>query len=433
MESVWNNGESIKEFPSLSGEIKTDVLIIGGGMCGILCAYFLKQAGVDCVVSEADRVCGGVTRGTTAKITLQHGLIYQKIIKKYGKDIASLYLESQKKALEAFQKMAQSIDCDFELCDSFVYSTSDREIIQKEVEAFGKIGQKAEFTTKTELPFDVSGAVKLENQAKFHPLKFISSITNDLPIYEKTKITELVPGGALTDNGKIRAKKIIVATHFPFINKHGAYFLKMYQHRSFVLAIKNVPDFKGMYVDEAQEGLSFRSHKGLLLIGGGAHRTGCRGEGFAGPERFVQKYYPDAEETNRWATQDCMTLDSIPYIGQYSKSTPDLFVATGFNKWGMTSSMVSAQILSDLVQGRKNKYTEVYAPSRSVLHPQLAVNVFEAVKGLLTPTAPRCPHMGCALKYNKQEHSWDCACHGSRFDENGKVINNPATDDKKDI
>ena len=204
----------------------------------------------------------------------------------------------------------------------------------------------------------------------------------------------------------------------------------MYQHRSYVIALKNAASIKDMYVDENQKGLSFRNYEKLLLIGGGSHRTGSKGGNWAELERVAKKCYPESEEVTRWATQDCMTLDGIPYIGRSSNSTNDLYVATGFNKWGMTSSMVSAMILSDMMIGRKNKYEEVYCPSRTIFHPQLAINMVESVKGLLTPTVPRCPHLGCALKYNKLEHSWDCPCHGSRFTEKGKLINNPATDDK---
>ena len=240
-----------------------------------------------------------------------------------------------------------------------------------------------------------------------------------------------MPHIAITANGKIAAKKIIVATHFPMINKHGGYFLKMYQHRSYVVALKNAANIKDMYVDEDSKGLSFRSYHDVLLLGGGSHRTGGTGGNWAELEKISKKYYQKSQEIARWATQDCMTLDSIAYIGQYSKSTPDLYVATGFNKWGMTSSMVSALLLADLVLDKKNDYADVYSPSRSIWHSQLAVNMFESAKGLITPTKPRCPHMGCALKYNKQEHSWDCPCHGSRFEESGRLINNPATDDMK--
>ena len=349
MKSIWNNNIEKCKFDSLQGDIKTDVLVIGGGLSGILCAYMLRAAGVDCVLVEADRICAGITNGTTAKITYQHGLIYDKIINKYGIETAHLYYKSQKDALERFKAIASQTDDDFKICNSFVYSLNDRRVIEKEVEALNKIGCDAEFVEKTELPFSVVGAVKIENQASFHPLKFAYAICKDLKIYENTKILELKNHIATTNHGKISAKKIIVATHFPFINKHGGYFLKMYQHRSYVIALKNAENIKDMYVDEAKDGLSFRNHNDLLLLGGGSHRTGGKGGNWAELKRFIKKYYPDAEEVERWATQDCMTLDSIPYIGQYSKSTPDLYVATGFNKWGMTSSMVSAMILTDMI------------------------------------------------------------------------------------
>ncbi len=431
MESIWNENIKKPQFDTLQGDIKTDVLIIGGGLCGILCAYMLEKAGTDYALVEADEICRGITNGTTAKVTFQHGLIYDKIVKKYGLDAARLYFESQKNAFERIKEIATEIDSDFEICDSFVYSKNDRQSIENEVKALNTIGCDAQFCQDTELTFDIAGAVKIQNQAKFHPLKFAYAISKGLKIYENTKVLELKSGTVTTNRGKISAKKIIVATHFPFINKHGGYFLKMYQHRSYVLALKNAQSIKGMYVDEKQDGLSFRSYGDLLLLGGGGHRTGNEGGNWKELQSFAKEYYPNAIEAGRWATQDCMTLDSIPYIGKYSKTTSDLYVATGFNKWGMTSSMVSAMVLADMVWERKSEYEEVFAPSRTIVHPQLAINIFESVKGLITPTAPRCPHLGCSLKYNKQEHSWDCPCHGSRFKENGKLINNPATTDMK--
>jgi hypothetical protein len=175
--------------------------------------------------------------------------------------------------------------------------------------------------------------------------------------------------------------------------------------------------------------MSFRNYENLLLIGGGGHRTGKDGGAWAEIESFAQKYYPRARLTNQWAAQDCMSLDGIPYIGRYSRNTPEMFVATGFNKWGITSSMVAAKILCDMVMERKNDYAEVFSPQRSIIKPQLLINGLEATKNLLTPSTKRCPHLGCALKWNKAEHTWDCPCHGSRFEENGKLIDNPATGD----
>ena len=184
-----------------------------------------------------------------------------------------------------------------------------------------------------------------------------------------------------------------------------------------------------MYVDEDRKGLSFRDVGEYLLLGGGAHRTGKQGGNWAELAAFARRRYPDFRTVRRFAAQDCMTLDGMPYIGQYSPRTPQLYVATGFNKWGMTSSMVAARLLCDLLTDRPSPYTALFSPARSVLRPQLAINIAESTKNLLTPTAPRCPHLGCALKWNSREHSWDCPCHGSRFDEDGHLLDGPATDD----
>ncbi len=431
MKSIWENDTRRVRFDVLTGDKKTDVLIIGGGIAGILCAYKLKNAGVDCVLAEAAEICGGITKNTTAKITLQHGLIYDKLIRRFGEDKARLYLTSQIRAGEEYARICRNIDCDYEIKDSYVYSLCDRKKIEREVSALNRLGVKAEFSDAGELPFEVAGTVRVREQAQFHPLKFIYGIAKDLPIFEHTKVTGLRPNRAWTNSGEITYKKLIVATHFPILNKHGGYFLKLYQHRSYVLELEGAPIIDGMYVDDEDTGLSFRRYGDVLLLGGGGHRTGKQGGCWAELEAFAKKHYKNCRIVGRWANQDCMTLDDVPYIGQYSKSTPDVYVATGFNKWGMTNSMVAADILCDLIQGKSNPYAEVFLPSRSVLRPQLAVNAFESTVGLLTPTAPRCPHFGCALKYNSAEHSWDCPCHGSRFTEGGELIDNPATDDKE--
>lgn len=431
MNSVWEQTFSKDKFRRLNKDIKTDVLIIGGGMAGVLCAYYLNRAGVSYTLVEANTIGGGITKNTTAKISSQHGLIYDKIIKKYGIERAKQYLEINQAALKTYRDLCQNIDCDFEEKNSYVYSIDNRQKIEDEITALNKLGFNTEFTKDLPLPFEVAGAVRYPNQAQFNPLKFLYSISKGLNIYEHTKVRELVGTTAITDGGRIYAKKIIVATHFPFINKHGGYFIKMYQHRSYVIALRNAPDVNGMYVDESQTGMSFRNYDGLLLLGGGAHRTGKKGGNWEELRTFAKNNYPDAKEKYHWATQDCMTLDGIPYIGPYSKGTKGLYVTTGFNKWGMTSSMVSAMILCDMVRGRKNEYQDLFLPSRSILHPQLALNAFESTKGLLTPKTKRCPHLGCALKWNPYEHTWDCPCHGSRFAKNGEVIDNPATGDLK--
>ena len=429
--SVWQSGTQKTHFEAMDGNKSTDVLIIGGGIAGVLCAHRLRAAGIRCMLTEAKEIGSGITKNTTAKVTLGHGLLYDKMIRRFGEDKTGLYAKAQEKAIQAYTRLSENIDCDLEERDNYVYSHSDRKKIEKEVSALRRLGVSAEVVNTTELPFSVAGAVRIKNQAQFHPLKLLYAIAKDLPIYEHTKVTELLPGKAITSRGEIRYKKLIVATHFPILNKHGLYSFKLYQHRSYVLALRGAPPVVGMYVDESDTGLSFRTHGELLLLGGGGHRTGKRGGGWQELEAFAKKHYKNAEIVGRWATQDCMTLDGVPYIGQYSKSTPDVFVATGFNKWGMTNAMVAADLLCDLVRGKKNPCAAVFSPSRTMLRPQLAVNAFESILGLLTPTTPRCPHLGCALKYNAAEHSWDCPCHGSRFTEQGELIDNPATDDKK--
>ena len=430
MASVWEEKVKMPRFPALEGNKRTRVLIIGGGMAGLLCAHMLEGMGEDYLLVEAEEPGGGVTRNTTAKITVQHGLIFRKLLREFGPERTKLYLEANENALNEYRRLCKTIDCDFQTQDSAVYSLRGKQKIEEELEALQTIGSSANFRAQLSLPFPIDGAVAFSNQAQFHPLKFLREITKELPVFEHTKVLELTPRGAVTNHGTIRAEQIIVTTHFPFLNKHGSYFLKLYQHRSYVLALKHAASVDGMYVDECESGLSFRNYGDFLLLGGGSHRTGKKGGAWQELSAFAQKYYPESKEVSRWATQDCMTLDGIPYIGRYSSRTPNLYVATGFNKWGMSSSMTAASVLTDLILGKGNPYTDVFSPSRTILRKQLAINAGESLLNLLTPTVPRCPHLGCALKYNAQEHSWDCPCHGSRFTEDGKLLNNPATDDK---
>lgn len=428
--SIWE-GTQLPHFSPLSGDRKTDVLVIGGGMAGLLCAYKLKNAGVDVLLVEADRICSGVTSKTTAKITSQHGLIYHKLLKNLGKEQAKLYLQANESAVGEYAALCKEIPCHFENQNAYAYSLQNRHILEQEVHALHLLGYPARLKESLPLPFQTAGAVKLKQQAQFHPLEFAAHIAKSIPIFEGTPIRRLEGTTAITDTGRIQAKKVIVATHFPFLNRHGSYFLKLYQQRSYVLALENTDFPGGMYIGAEENTLSFRNCDCLLLLGGGGHRTGKAGGSWQYLSDFAQKAYPAATEVARWATQDCMSLDGIPYIGQYSKNTPDVFVATGFNKWGMTGSMVAANILTDLVQDKENPYAMLFSPSRSIFRSQLAINALESMGNFLRPTAPRCPHLGCALKWNKAERSWDCPCHGSRFSESGHLLDGPAQQDLK--
>lgn len=429
--SLWAEGTLLPEFPSLKDKIKTDVLIIGGGMCGILCAHFLEKAGVDYVLAEGKRIGQGITKNTTAKITSQHKLIYHSLTEKAGWETAYLYMEANECAVAKFKELAERIPCDFAEKSAFTYSLTDRRKIEEEVEAVKGLGFSACFEESIPIPLEIEGAVKFENQAQFHPLKFLAGLAKNKKIYENTFINDISEHTAKSKGGEIQAEKVIVATHFPFLNKYGAYFLKLYQSRSYMLALENAGEINGMYIDEADTGLSFRNYKNFLMIGGGGHRTGKTGGGFQKVRQKAAELYPGSREAYAWAAQDCMSLDGLPYIGKYSRWKQDFYVASGFQKWGMTGAMVSAMVLSDMVQEKKNPWSGIFSPQRSIWTPQLFINGWEAAENLLTFSEKRCPHLGCALKWNSAEHTWDCPCHGSRFEEDGTLIDNPATGDIK--
>ena len=430
MKSIWQDTAKFKNRPSLRENIKTDVAIIGGGIAGILTAYFLEKAGVPYVLIEKNRLCSSTTGHTTGKITVGHGLIYDKILKSEGLGAARAYYTANMTAFEAYAELCKNIDCDYEIKDNFVYSIANRANLEAEMSALEQIGAHARFCEKIPIPIDNVGAVCLQNQAQFNPLKFLASISEELNIYESTFADDIGEGKVITDKGIIEAENIIVTTHFPIIDRHGFYFLKMYQHRSYVIALDSAEDVHGMYVDEEKGGMSFRNYEKYLLLGGGGHRTGKRGGSYAELRAFAKAHYPNAKEEYAWAAQDCMTLDSVPYIGRYSKRTKGFYTATGFNKWGMTGAMLSAMLLSNMITGKDGVSADVFNPSRSIFKPQLFLNIAETLKNVLTPTVPRCSHLGCALKWNAAEHTWDCACHGSRYSERGEVLDTPANKNK---
>lgn len=430
MESVWKQSADFPEFNSLKGEKSADVVIIGGGICGLLTAYFLKNNGVNCVVLEANKIAGGTTMNTTAKITSQHGLIFADMAKRFGEEKTLMYLKANENAIDKYKELSQKYPCDFEVKDSFVYSTSDRKKFEREVATLNKIGFNSQFVNDLPLPIKTVGAVEFENQAQFNPIMFLSGIVKGLKVYENSRVLKIQNNTAICENGSVKAEKIIVTTHFPFVDKYGLYFLKMYQSRSYVLGLLNAPNFKGMYVDENDKGLSFRNYGDVLLLGGWGHRTGKGECGFDALQKLALEKFPESKIKYCFAAQDCKTLDDIPYIGYYSNFKDNLLVATGFNKWGMTSSMVAADLLCDMVLGRENEYANIFSPSRSIFRKQLLINSTEAVSGLVGFSKNRCTHLGCKLKWNNYEKSWDCSCHGSRFSDNGKILDGPANKNK---
>ena len=464
----------------LQTDITTEVAVIGAGMAGILTAYLLQERGLEVVVLESKKAGSGITANTTAKITTQHGLIYHKLLMYKGEERAWEYATANQKALEKYESIINEleIDCDYEILPNYIYSLDDEMSIKKEAEAARKLGLAVALTTETALPFRVKAAMRTEHQAQFHPLKFLEGIAKKLTIYEDTKVTEVSNSGLITtDKGKVRAKSVVIATHYPFINAPGYYFLRLHQERQYVIALEGddiTASWKmdGMYRDVNKEGLSFRNYRDCLILGGSSHRTGARhaSDAYAKLEEAANRWYPNARIKYAWSNQDCMTPDSVPYIGTYSLQTPDMYVATGFNRWGMSGAMVSAMAISDMITVGAYEYQKIFAPRRLMLSGSrkfledasittinlLAEHIMlsgDSIKEIQRGSAgtvikdgqkigvyrdqddkyyfisTKCPHLGCSLEWNQNELTWDCPCHGSRFDYQGKLINNPAMRD----
>ena len=440
---IWFNNTHKPLFPLYEGTREVHTAVIGGGLAGILTSYLLTVNGIDNILLEAGDIGGCTTGHTTAKITAGHNLIYKNISDSYGIENARKYAASNLKAIKDYNNIIakENIDCDFEKQDNYIYAMSaeNAKNIEDEYRTLKKLGVPCSKESTLSLPFSVKNAIKMPDQASFHPLKFLYHISKDLNIYENSKVLsiDINTNTIQTAKGALYARKIIICTHFPFINTPGYFFLKMYQQRSYVMAIKCPADFSGMYIDASEQGHSFRAYKNHLFIGGSSHRCGHNEDGFAykNLEKYIKKLYPGSSILYKWSAQDCMSLDNIPYIGHFSKKYPDILVATGFKKWGMTTSMVASNILRDLVLDKKNEFEELYSPNRFEIMPSaknLLSNVKDAAKGLtiehLTSGNPTCPHLGCKLTFNPDEESWDCPCHGSRFDKTGKILSNPSQD-----
>lgn len=378
-----------------------------------------------------------------------------------------------KKYKEIIKK--ENIECDFEETAAFVYSIDKIDELSKELEAAKKLGIDAELVESSSLPFKIKCALKFNHQGQFNPLKFLKNIAEDLTIYENTKAIKIEDNLVVTSGGEINANSIVIATHYPIINVPGYYFLRMHQEKSYVLALENVPSINGMYIDIDEKGYSFRTYKDLLLLGGIAHRTGNNEDGgcYEKLREVAKCLYPKAKERYHFSAQDCMTQDGLPYIGQYSSATPSMYVETGFNKWGMTSSMVAAMIICDMIEGVNNEYAEIFSPKRfdlTLSMINMAKDVTETTKNFIAQkvympsekaehiekghggivefkkekvgvyrdnegdlhfVTTKCPHLGCELKWNPDELTWDCPCHGSNFDYKGNLLNSPSIKELK--
>ena len=497
MDSIWLNDNlflnSKENFNNLEDDLTTDVCIVGAGIFGLTCGYYLAKQGLNVVILEKEADIASKTTGhTTAKITSQHNLIYKYLIDSVGMEQAKQYLCANQEAIENIANIikAENIDCNFERQDSYVYTLNENELekIKLENEAVNSLGFNSEFVTSTPLPFDVLGAIKFPNQAQFNPIKYAYGLANAIihnsgEIYTDTLVQNIEKEDdsfiTSTLTHKVKSKYVILASHYPFIDRLGYYFLKMYQSTSYVIAVDiGSKTFDGMYINSEQPTFSYRfanfQGKKLLLVGGADHKTGSKidlSNAYKILEGEVKKYYPDCKVLYKWNTEDCITLDKIPYIGEFSHFMPGMYIGTGFNKWGMTSSNVAANIIVDRILGRKNEYENVFVSTR--LHPiknnqelgnmiketanSLVINKFKVPEddlkniendtghvfeyngekvgiykdkdGKIFAVKPICTHLGCLLSWNNLDKTWDCPCHGSRFDYEGHQLYNPAIRD----
>ena len=493
--SYWVETSKRPKFNKLEKNIKTDVCIIGAGITGITTAYMLSDKELDICLIDKGEICSGVTENTTAKITSQHGLIYKYLKETFGKEYAKKYLQSNEEAIKGIKKIIdkENISCDFETRKNFIYTCKDEyiNVIKDEVETVNELGLNAKLVTKMDLPFEIKNGIEFPNQAKFHPLKYLYSLVEilkkrDIQIFTNSRVVEIKHDSnkyqVETEDGQIIvAKHIVMATHYPIKNFPGMHFLKMYQDRSYAIAIKPNQEFsKDMYISAETAVDSFRPiNNEFLIIGGSEHKTGDNTKDldicYESLEKYAKEIYQNAEIKYKWATQDCVSLDKVPYIGDFSNLMPNIYVATGYKKWGMTTSYVAAKIISDKILGQENPYEEIYKATRfaplknykefgNMLKQtiySLAINkikipetffdniekdsggvveyegkkigVYKNEKGKTFVVEPYCAHLGCELSWNNLEKTWDCPCHGSRYTYEGKVITEPTVKDLKKI
>ena len=470
MDSIWSKTCQLAPRQPLRKPLQCEIAVIGAGMAGLLCAHALQQDGHQVVVLEANRMASGQTRNTTAKITSQHGLIYNKLHAALGPAKAAAYGAANEAAIREYRRLVEQahIDCDFEECSNWVYG-NDLQALRQEAETAKHLGLPADFVERPKTPLPAAGAVRFTGQAQFHPLKFLQAISEKLTVFEQTPVRSVEGTVLRTARGSVRAEKVVFACHYPFPRLAGLYFTRLHQERSYVLALEGAAPTDGMWIGADGEKLSLRRWGNLLLFGGGGHRTGENTEGgqYELLRKRARELFPNSREIAHWSAQDCITPDGIPFIGRYSAGHPDWYVATGFEKWGMSTSMLSAQLLRWLIAGAWPPEAEVFDPGRAhggvlagLAHEgghavkNLGKSLFEVPKrtveqlppghggvvrlhgkkvgvykdenGTVYPVNIRCPHLGCQLTWNPDERSWDCPCHGSRFDCRGNLISGPA-------
>ncbi|MBP1950742.1 FAD-dependent oxidoreductase [Virgibacillus litoralis] len=485
-EPYWRDSVELPSYPSLDKSIKTDVGIVGGGITGITAAYLLAREGVKVTLIDASKILNGTTGHTTAKITAQHGLIYNELIEHFGSKKASLYYKGASEAKKLISDIVtkHKIDCNLKEEDAYIFTNDDSYISQLENEkkAYDQLEIPSELVKNMPLDIPMKSALLMKRQAQFHPLKYLKallkdSVDNGLEIYENTNAADIEynkhPSIILKDGNRITCRYVIQASHYPFYDGQGFYPTRMYADRSYVVAGKSNKDYPGgMYINAENPTRSIRiAENDLWLIGGESHKTGqgkSTMDHYNALQEFAGEHFGISEFVNRWSAQDLITLDKVPYIGPLTKAQQSVFVATGFRKWGMTNGTLAAKMITDMILQEDTLYKELYTPSRFQVDPALrqftGINADVAKHmakgkmdrrddnlGGLSPddaTVTRingqrtgiykdkeenlyaldttCTHMKCEVEWNSGDRTWDCPCHGSRFSYTGEVIEGPA-------
>lgn len=457
--SYWVDTTPSPGYPTLDEEISVDVAVIGAGIVGVTAAYLLKQQGLTVALIERNRVSQGVTGYTTAKVTSSHGLIYSQLISSFGEEGARTYGRANEAGKDKIAELVErhSIDCDFERTDNYVYTEEESSLpdIRREAEVAARLGLPATFTTDTELPFPTKGALRFTDQAQFDPRKYLLPLAAEIDgegshVFERTVVTGVDEGSPCvvrTETAAVRAVDVIVATHMPILDR-GLFFTKVHPYRSYAIAGRIEGDVpRGMYISTGGSTRSMRSFPDAaggrsLIVGGEGHKTGTvedTGAHYERLERWADHHFGLDAPAYRWATQDNVSVDKVPFVGRLTRGSDHVYTATGFGKWGMTNGTVSAMMLTDRIVGRPNEWAALFDSKR--VNPLAAAKKFleenAGVAGhfvgdrLTHGSNPRCTHLGCVLKKNGAEGTWDCPCHGSRFAADGSLIHGPAISDLK--
>ncbi|MGM9969356.1 MAG: FAD-dependent oxidoreductase [Anaeroplasma sp.] len=413
------------EYSPLTYDIEVEALVIGGGICGILCAYQLAIRRINVILVDKGRIGEKRTAKTTATITALQDFNYYDLIRKIGKEKARLVLEANLNAIEEYEQLSKIYDFDFERVSSYKYTNDSVEYLFKELNSIADLGYKAFYCNNISNLHKINGAIEFKNQAQMNPLKLIASLKNYFTIYENTEIINIKNNVAYTsENNKITAKNIIICTGYPFMKLKGKYFLKLIQEKSYVIAFKTNKKINGNAIGINKDDLYFRNYKEYMIIGGSQEKVSDNKQGYEEIEDYISANYGNVEMI-KWVNQDTISLDSLPYIGRYS-NYKNVYVATGFNLWGMTAAMISSLLIRDLILDQYNVYEKIYNPKRKIEKKALINNISNASIGMLTPSINRCTHLGCALSYNEKEGIYECKCHGSKFDKDGNIIIGPA-------